>query len=796
MIKRCSARRSGEVNAIQLVRMSALPDSGAQRTAGSTSALPSPLPVFAICVSLTLAMALIVMAVSMLSLPATRLPEPFPEQHQSAENITFLFTLLVALPLGIVLGRRLSAGIAAGPSATSLQASAVACAGSLAAVLVVLRLVPSGNGTLVLQLILSSVWLVVAALGLARLGSQKDPPRALRFASHPATVAVALVLVVWASVSVVDTASVSVLPLLVGLALVVVLDRLRGRAPSVGRRLGRSIDVVVVALIVLAVPNLNVFDPANPFFNTILQFHQNFFIGPAGRVLAGDPALAGNFSQYGVVSIDAVAGWFRIVPANNFTLALFEGLLSALMFSIAYATMRIAGVARAIAIPTMIVALIACDYALIYPLGGLLQHGAIRFGMPAGIVLGAVAAIRWPQQRTAWRVFQFLALGLSSVWALEAFLYTAFTLLAIFAVQVGLRPRKNGLRWFGRQAGIAAGVIAATHLLFALVMVVATGSLPEWGTYISILRAFLVGRVGDLTYDFEPFSPAFTVGAFYVASIVAIVLLLARRIDRGPAWEVKLVAVTGATAWGLALYSYFVNRSGGHILPYICLPALMTGALWLAIVIEAFPDRRARERRIGIAVAASLAVLVVSVAFSRAGTGFSNSALAMAAPGGRSLTGALKTTWDPPPLSAEAGTGERLLRQYMPGEGESLVLTAADPGIEMLTRTDRTNALPFGDPWEESFVPHLYAMDIRRAADGLPAGQRALLDDAALRAFRGFRRNPGRNPIREPFGRASVAPTGLAPLEQLALKQIGERFDLVPIAKDNGLAVVELRPRA
>ncbi|CAN5532496.1 hypothetical protein BH10ACT11_BH10ACT11_16720 [soil metagenome] len=778
--------------------MSALSDSGAQRTARSTSALPSPLPVFAICVSLTFAMTLIVMAVSMLSLPATRLPEPFPEQHQSAENITFLFALLVALPVGIVLGRRFAARIATGPSAAALQGAAVACAGSLAVVLATLRLVRAGaeGDTLVVQTVLAGLWLIIAASGLSRLGLQAGPARSLPLLRHPVTIALAIALLVFAAVSVVDSASVSLAPLLVGLVAVTALDRFGAGAPRLGAKAGHLVDVVVVALIVLAVPNLNVFDPANPFFNTILQFHQNFFIGPAGRVLAGDPALAGNFSQYGVVSIDAVAGWFRIVPANNLTLALLEGLLSALMFMVAYATMRIAGVARAIAIPTMVVALIACDYALIYPLGGLLQHGAIRFGMPAGVVLAAVAATRWPQRRTAWRVFQFLTLGLSSVWALEAFAYTAFTLLAILAVQASIRPRETGLRWFGKQAAVAVGVIAGTHLLFALVMLAATGSLPEWGTYISILRAFLVGRVGDLTYDFEPFSPAFAVGAFYLASIVAIVLLLVRKIDRGPAWEVKLVAVTGATAWGLALFSYFVNRSGGHILPYICLPALMAGALWLAIVIEAFPDRRARERRTGIAVAGALAVLVVSVAFSRAGSCFSDSALALAAPGGRSLTGALKTTWDPPPLSAEAGTGERLLRRYMPGESESLVLTAADPGIEMLTRTDRTNALPFGDPWEESFVPHLYAMDIRRAADGLPAGQRALLDDAALRAFRGFRRNPGRNPIHEPFGRASVAPTGLAPLEQLALKQIGERFDLVPIAKDNGLAVVELRPRA
>ena len=42
-----------------------------------------------------------------------------------------------------------------------------------------------------------------------------------------------------------------------------------------------------------------------------------------------------------------------------------------------------------------------------------------------------------------------------------------------------------------------------------------------------------------------------------------------------------IVALAGSTAYGIALFSYFVNRSADHILPYVSLPALMVASLWL-----------------------------------------------------------------------------------------------------------------------------------------------------------------------------------------------------------------------
>ena len=63
----------------------------------------------------------------------------------------------------------------------------------------------------------------------------------------------------------------------------------------------------------------------------------------------------------------------------------------------------------------------------------LLQHGAIRFGLPIGVVVGAVTEARWPAAATPARAFQLVTVAVASIWALEAFAYTLLTRLAVAA---------------------------------------------------------------------------------------------------------------------------------------------------------------------------------------------------------------------------------------------------------------------------------------------------------------------------------------------------------------------------
>ena len=66
----------------------------------------------------------------------------------------------------------------------------------------------------------------------------------------------------------------------------------------------------------------------------------------------------------------------------------------------------------------------------------------------------------------------------------------------------------TALRW---GAQLLAAVVVA-HLVLAGGTLAATGELPDWGWYLNTLREFLVGPIGDLTYDFTSFSPGLAVG--------------------------------------------------------------------------------------------------------------------------------------------------------------------------------------------------------------------------------------------------------------------------------------------
>jgi hypothetical protein len=345
------------------------------------------------------------------------------------------------------------------------------------------------------------------------------------------------------------------------------------------------------------------------------------------------------------------------------------------------------------------------------------------------------------------------------------------------------------LRWLVRQAGLVAAACVGAHLLFAGATLLAAGQLPEWGRYLAFLRGFLFGKLGEVTYDFSPWSPGLAVGAGYAASAAAIVLLAGRRPELVRRERPAISAVSGTTAYGIALFSYFVDRSGDGILPYVALPALLTGALWLSLLLRAASGASRQVRLGGLAFGLSLAILPLAVAWSSVGDRFPRSALAHAFPRGNSLREALDRLRHPPPLSPRAPDGERLLERFMPGQDRVLILTAPDLGVEILLRSGRANELPFGDPIEDSFVASEYVPRLREAIAGIAPGSRILLDQVALDALATIR-------SRRPPDGLDIDVGSLASLQLRALKGIDERFRFRSIHRDGlGFTVAELVPR-
>lgn len=761
-------------------------------------------PTVALTVSFAVASFAVALAVTQL------LVEPAPvsgleplEQRQDAETALYLLAFALIVPLALVAVPRVADSIARGPNAGALPLLAALVAATVMGSVILARVLPGAGAAGVLAVF--GVWWVAAMAVVVRVrrSSWALLERAAPLAWYAWILAGALALVAILAVS--PVRSISPLPLAAGaLAAAAGLAlwwRRRGLGlPHPSRRRGLAIDAAVVVLVVLATPDLIIFtsvglgDATAAFEASVIQFHQDFLLGPANQLLAGDAVLVDTSSQYGVAPIYLLGAWFQLAPIGYGTLGLLDGVLYAIAFATGYCTLRLAGTSRLLAAGALTLAVVALAYNLLYPVGGLVQHGPLRFGLPLAVILAAVVQARRPKRSRGAGIAQLLVVGLSSIWALEAFAYATATFAGIACLQSWSRSAPGRLRWLARRMGLALVACLAAHLVFAAATLVFAGELPDWGQYFAYLDELLVGRLADITYDFTPWAPGLAVGVAYGAAAVALVLLVTRRPDLVRRERPALIALAGATAYGIALFTYFVNRSTDDILPFVSFPAILAGTLWLSLLLRgALPVAR-RALLGGLAFALSVALLVFATAWSSVGDRFPHTPLAHLAPGGASLTDALDRLWSGPPIDPRAPQGETVVERFMPDERRVPVVITPDLSVEVLMRSGRANELPFGHPVQDLFARSPDVSVMRDAVDDLAAGDLVLLQESGLEVLDVLARDPTRNPLDEPV--PVEPPDALTPQQQWILERINQQFRLRVAHRDeHGFVVAELLPR-
>lgn len=731
------------------------------------------------------------------------LPSPFDlGQRQGLETSLFFLSFAVILPAACLLVPRLADAIARGPNADGLGVLAAVLLGLFAVAVIAARLIPGGVGATLTAL---AIFALLAAGALGRAGRRRPWPPLLaqarreRFAWGAAGVLLLLCLGSFTSlesispVGLVTAAGVAAC----GLALRARLARGRG-AFGLGRRWRAAFDAGGIGLVLLAVPDLVIFRAApgaSPLDaairRSVLQLHQDFVLGPVNVILHGGAVLVDTASQYGVGSLYFLAGWFRIAPIGYGTLGLLDGILFGLFFAAGYSVLRLARAPRALSLAAIATALVALVYNLQYSIGSLpAQHGPLRFGLPMVLILAVAVAERRQSTSRVAGLAPAVVLGIASVWAFEAFAYTAITFAAIAGFRAWLRPAGR-VAWLVRQAAGAVVACVLAHLVLILATLVFAGQLPDYGRYLAFLTQFAVGKVGDLTYDFTRWSPGVAVGAAYAVSAIGLVLVSGRRREALAAERATLTVLTGLTAYGIALFSYFVNRSADHILPYVGFPALLAGALWVSLLGRAALGTSPTARRGGPAFALGVCVLLVAVGWSSIGERFDRSALGHVVPGGESPRAALRTLWRLPPLDTRTPAGVALAERYVPGSRRLLTLVAPDLETEILIRSGRINRLPLSYPSEDSFASGEYVPRLRTAIAGLRPGDRLLTQGVGVAAFDSLRAHPTADPL------ARRVTKELAPLQEWVLQQLGHRFDLHVLHRDGqGFVVAELRDRS
>jgi hypothetical protein len=269
-----------------------------------------------------------------------------------------------------------------------------------------------------------------------------------------------------------------------------------------------------------------------------------------------------------------------------------------------------------------------------------------------------------------------------------------------------------------------------------------------------------------------------------------VVLLLRQAPHLARRRPVLLIALAGLSGYQIALLSYADNRSSTYLLPYVTLPLLLAGALWLSLLLAGEREGSALYRRIGLALAIAVATLLISAGWPVANRNFTQSALAHAYPGG-GLRAALHRLSHPAPIDPRAPEAQALLDRYIAGRHALIVLPVyPDLTIETLMRSGRSSPLYIGDPVDDSLVPSDWKAKLSAQVAQLRPGQRLLVDTTALDILNGLRAHPGIDPLLHPI-------EGGDQEDEWLLTQIGRRFDLRPVARGAyGLIVAELVPRS
>ncbi len=720
------------------------------------------------------------------------------QQNQTAKTTLYVTAFVVILPAALILVPRLADAIARGPNGAALPTLSLLLASGLAVALIAARVshrLPWGYG---LRVVLAAVlvWALIAGAGLWRAARGGPWPAVLKLPVASTGLRLATGALVFAAVlSVTSRGSLHALPLvlaaLAGAALLALGPGLRSWAARVP---SGAVDVVAIVVLALAIPNVVIYVATGALPNVyfppgVIQNQQDYLLGSANQLLGGGALLVNvPISQYGVGLIYFLDGWFHVVPIGYATLGLLDSILWALFYMLGYAILRVAGTRPLQAAAALAVAVVGLVYALVYNVGALPETGPLRFGLPMALVLAKVCEARWPRRR-AFQAAGFVVVGVSAVWAFEAFSYTLVTFASALAIQTWLRADAGRWRWLARQVALALAACVAAHLVLAVITLAITGRLPDWGQYLTYIHSFLLGgTAGTITFGFANWSPVLAVGAAALTSAAALVLLAGRLPGVARREPVMVLALAATTGYAIALLSYADNRSLTYLLPYLTLPLLIAATLWLALVLRA-PECSAFARRGAAAFAIAVTALMISAAWPSIGRNFSQSALARAYPGG-GLPAAIHRILHPPPIDPRAPVGVRLLNRYVPGH-RALIVLPVDPdlGIEILMRGGRTNSMFIGDPVDDSLVPSLWMRKLSAEVAGLRAGQRLLINDGTLFVLAALRAHPNVDPSRQPIAGGNLQ------LEWL-LKQIDRRFAIKPLARArDGLIVAELVSR-
>jgi len=460
-----------------------------------------------------------------------------------------------------------------------------------------------------------------------------------------------------------------------------------------------GLDIFVVLMIILAC-----FDPA---FSIDID-HQNFYLGPANRILHGGTMLVDTFSQYGVLVIYFISIVFKtgIIPFTYQGLSLVVALLFMLHFIMLYVLLIALFNNRLYAILLLGIIILLGFFGTMGQIQVYPSTGPMRFELAYLILTMVYIRKRFRIVRRYGMLMEYFLVGIASLWSFETFVYTAFPYLGICLYESLSQPArlsqsaKNFFRrllWFF----LTPAVFQSVFLLFTFFR---SGKLPDWGTYLGFVNAYssVGGEFGTMLI--YPWSYWFLIISIYFAALAAFLFrfFFQKDLDDSP----QSVFMCGLTLLGIAIFTYFLGRSHPNNLYHISTPLVIIAGYGYAKLNKSsiFPEIFRHAAKFAFYSAVILIFLVQTPVFWKKAqqnhTGYQITVKSIYS----IIRGGDTHFWETEQNILKMGSGNQqvtealsLLQKYTPHQKYATVFLSPANSTEILMRSGRVQHFPIND---------------------------------------------------------------------------------------------------
>ncbi len=463
-----------------------------------------------------------------------------------------------------------------------------------------------------------------------------------------------------------------------------------------------GIDIFIILLTILTC-----FDPA--FY--IQQHHENFYLGPANRLLHGGTMLIDTFSQYGVMVIYFVAFLFKtkMIPFTYQGFSLVIAVLFIIEYCILYMLLVQFVKNRFYAILLWAIALLLGIFGTLDIIQGYPSTSPLRFGLVYALIAIIYLRRRFPRIARIAMIGEYLLVGFAFLWSFETFVYTAFTYLGVCLFDSFTQVSSPRQSWKHLAIRIAWLLITLLFVnsLFAIATFLRAGSWPDWQTYFDYFKTYSVDGLG--TEPILPWSPWFFYVAIYFASLMVFLFryFFRRKFDSSPEAEF----IFALTLTGISMYTYFLGRSHPNNLFHISTPAVFIAGYWFVQFIQhdGIPKIFKYAANFTFFTAAALIIIGVFPAFAAKvrenHTGYRITAKAIYA----AMRGSKANYWQVEKKRLLSGSESKqvaealdLLAAYDPGKPDATLFLSPADTTEILFLSGRVHRFPINDLVEDT----------------------------------------------------------------------------------------------